>query len=60
MHRQLFLLLLYMLNIFLGVGAFAGGGMLLIRPDGSLLGMDPGWLDHSPFAEEMMKRGIKF
>ncbi len=27
----------------------AGGGMLVIKPDGSLLGMDPTWLEQAPF-----------
>jgi len=49
MNRPLFLYPLLLLHTFLGIGALAGGGMLFLKPDGSLLGMDPGWLEHSPF-----------
>ena len=49
MKRPFFLHLLFALHLFLGLGAIAGGGMLIVKPDGSFLGMDPEWLDHSPF-----------
>lgn len=49
MKRPIPLYLLCLPHILLGTSATAGGGMLLLKPDGSLLGMDPRWLDHSPF-----------
>ncbi len=49
MTRPFFLYLLFVPHLFLGISATAGGGLLLLKPDGSLLGMDPGWLDNSPF-----------
>jgi hypothetical protein len=49
MKRPFLLYLLFMPHLFLGISATAGGGLLLLKPDGSLLGMDPGWLNHSPF-----------
>jgi hypothetical protein len=54
MNRPIFLYLLYAPLIFLGIGATAGGGMLILKPDGSLLGMDPQWLDHSPFNDYLI------
>jgi hypothetical protein len=49
MNRPFFLYLLFVLHLFLGIGAITGGGMLLIQPDGALLGMDENWLEYSPF-----------
>lgn len=49
MKRPFFVYLLVVLHIFLGTGAFAGGGMLVIQPNGALLGMDPDRLSRSPF-----------
>jgi hypothetical protein len=49
MNRPFFLYLLFIPLLFLGISATAGGGLLFLKPDGSLLGMDPGWLDKSPF-----------
>jgi hypothetical protein len=40
---------LYFLHGFLGINALAGGFLLMIAPDGSLLHMDAGWLENSPF-----------
>src|SRR5260221_14569036 len=34
----------------LGVRGFAGGGSLMLAPNGSLVGMKPDWLIHTPFA----------
>ncbi|CAG5018786.1 hypothetical protein DYBT9275_06071 [Dyadobacter sp. CECT 9275] len=36
---------------FLGVGACSGGGMLVISPDGELLGMPVSVLEYSPFPD---------
>lgn len=49
MNRSLSFYLLLILLLFLGMGGFVGGGMLLIQPNGSLLGMSAEWLAHSPF-----------
>jgi len=38
------------LHLIIGISAFAGGGSLMIAPDGSLLSMKSGWLLHTPFA----------
>ncbi len=40
---------LSLLHLFIGVNATISGLLLMIRPDGSLLQMAPGWLDGSPF-----------
>lgn len=37
------------LQLLLGLGALYGGGLLALAPDGSLLGMPLGLLQHSPF-----------
>lgn len=49
MKRPFFLYLLFLLHLFLGLGAIYGGVMLLLKPDGSLLGMDTQWLANAPF-----------
>ena len=41
--------ILIVLMALLAVNAFYGGISLMLAPDGSLLGMQPGWLDKSPF-----------
>lgn len=47
--NKLPLILLCFLHLFLGINGLAGGTLLVIRPDGSLLGMQTDWLNHSPF-----------
>jgi hypothetical protein len=42
--------LLCLLHLVLGISAFAGGASLMLEPDGSLLGMKPGLLLHTPFS----------
>ncbi|MCH6232851.1 hypothetical protein [Cognataquiflexum rubidum] len=54
MKVRLFLYLLLVLHLFLGLGALSGGGMLVLQPDGSLLGMEPGWLAQSPFSSYLI------
>lgn len=54
MKSRLFLCLLLGLHLFLGLGAIAGGGMLILQADGSLLGMEPGWLAQSPFSSYLI------
>jgi len=49
MKHPFLLFPLCMLHLFLGIGALFGGLMLILKPDGSLLGMNPDWLNHSPF-----------
>jgi hypothetical protein len=41
--------ILFVLLVLLAINAFYGGISLMLAPDGSLLGMQPGWLDKSPF-----------
>jgi hypothetical protein len=41
--------ILYLLLLLLAINAFYGGISLMLAPDGSLLGMQPGWLNKSPF-----------
>ena len=60
MKAQVFLFMLCALLLFLGLGAFAGGGMLILQPDGSLLGMDPGWLSESPFSSYLIPGFLLF
>ncbi|MCS4433482.1 hypothetical protein [Aquiflexum gelatinilyticum] len=60
MMTRLFLYMLLGLHLFLGLGALAGGGMLVLQPDGSLLGMEPGWLAQSPFSSYLIPGFILF
>lgn len=60
MKAKFFLFLLCALLLFLGLGAFAGGGMLVLQPDGSLLGMEPGWLAQSPFSSYLVPGFLLF
>jgi hypothetical protein len=41
--------ILIVLLVLLAINAFYGGISLMLAPDGSLLGMQPGWLEKSPF-----------
>ena len=47
-HRLL-VSLLSLLHLFLGINGLIGGILLVIRTDGSLLGMQADWLNRSPF-----------
>lgn len=47
--KSIFYYLLCTLHLFLGINATYGGVLLILKPDGSLLGMQKGWLDKSPF-----------
>jgi hypothetical protein len=42
--------ILYLLLMLLSANAFYGGISLILAPDGSLLGMNTGWLEKSPFS----------
>jgi len=43
------IILLCSLHLFLGINGLAGGILLIIKPEGSLLGMNVDWLNRSPF-----------
>jgi hypothetical protein len=60
MKARLFLYLLLVLHLFLSLGALAGGGMLVLQPDGSLLGMEPGWLAQSTFSSYLIPGFLLF
>lgn len=51
MKRPAAVYILIALHLFLGVCGIAGGALLMIRPDGYLLGMEEGWLAHAPFSD---------
>lgn len=51
--------LLCLLLLFLSVGALYGGGALIIKPDGSLLHMQP-WLSKIPFPDFLIPGIILF
>lgn len=42
--------ILYLLLMLLSANAFYGGISLILAPDGSMLGMNTGWLEKSPFS----------
>jgi hypothetical protein len=46
---RLSIILLCLLHLFLGTNGVIGGILLMIRTDGSMLGMQSDWLSHSPF-----------
>jgi hypothetical protein len=50
MKRPLETWILVALLVMLAINAFYGGVSLMLAPDGSLLGMKPGWLNNSPFS----------
>ena len=54
MKRPFEIYILYLLLLLLAVNAFYGGISLILAPDGSLLGMQPGWLEKSPFSSYLI------
>lgn len=50
-RRPFAVTLLYVLLIFLGVGALAGGGALVIDPSGEMIKMPISLLERSPFSD---------
>ncbi len=60
MKFPFFLYLLFSLHLFLGLGAITGGGMLILKLDGSLLGMETGWLSQSPFSSYLIPGFLLF
>lgn len=49
LKKSIFYYLLCALHLFLGINASYGGILLMLKPDGSLLGMNKDWLNDSPF-----------
>ena len=49
MKRPVELYILWFWMFFLALNGIMGGGMLMLKPDGSLLQMQPNWLDQTPF-----------
>ncbi|MBN2805205.1 MAG: hypothetical protein JXR22_00975, partial [Prolixibacteraceae bacterium] len=45
------LYILWVWMAFLSLNGIMGGGMLMIKPDGSLLGMQANWLDQTSFPD---------
>ncbi|MFN8252026.1 MAG: hypothetical protein U0V75_09110 [Ferruginibacter sp.] len=54
MKKPAVVYLLASLHLLLGINAVAGGCMLIAKPDGSLLGMEQGWLNASPFSNYLV------
>lgn len=47
--NHLFRFLLLSIHLLLSINGLIGGMLLMIKPDGSMLQMDPTWLDKTPF-----------
>jgi len=60
MRRSFFQYLLFGLHLFLGMGATSGGLMLLLNPNGTLLGMDLKWLENTPFNSYLIPGFVLF
>lgn len=60
MKQPALLYLLCGLHLFLSLGALTGGFLMIINPNGSLLGMNPAWLQHSPFTNYLIPGLILF
>lgn len=60
MKRPIALYFLLLTLIIVSTGALSAGAMLIMRPDGSLLGMQPEWLEHSPFKNYLLPGIILF
>src|SRR5581483_1341959 len=52
--------LLVGLEVFIGLGALAGGGLLMLSPDGRLLGMRLSVLDGTPFKDFLVPGLVLF
>lgn len=59
MKRPIEVYILCLLLLFVSLGALYGGGSLIVRPDGSLLGMQP-WLHKQPFPNFLIPGIILF
>lgn len=60
MKRSFFLYFIYLLHLILSFTSLVGGAMLVIKPDGSLLGMQTEWLNESPFKNYLIPGLILF
>lgn len=60
MKRSIFLYFIYLLHLILSFTSLIGGAMLVLKPDGSLLGMQTEWLDQSPFKNYLIPGLILF
>lgn len=60
MKRPPELYFLFFLHLLLSLNAMIGGGLLVIEPNGSLLGMNPEWLYNTPFANYTLPGFILF
>lgn len=58
--HKLYIFLLCLLHIFLGINGLVGGILLVIKTDGTLLGMQSNWLDHSPFKNYLVPGVLLF
>jgi len=58
--HPLIITILVILHILLSIGAIAGGGVLILAPDGSLMGMPVSYLDNSPFSSFLIPGLILF
>lgn len=54
MKKPFAVYLLVALIIFSGISAITGGAMMIVKTDGSLLAMEPGWLAGSPFTSYLI------
>lgn len=59
MKRPIEVYVLCLLLLFVSVGALYGGGALVLKPDGSILGMEP-WLSKMPFPNFLLPGIILF
>lgn len=60
MKRSFFLYFIYLLHLILSFTSLVGGTMLILKPDGSLLGMQTDWLNQSPFKNYLIPGLILF
>ncbi len=60
MKRPLITWLLPILHLLISLNALVAGFLMLIKPNGSLLKMEPGWLEHSPFRDYLIPGLILF
>lgn len=54
MKRPFEIYILFLFLVLLSANAFYGGLSMIFSPDGSLLGMEPGWLKNTPFNDFMI------
>ncbi|OGD23705.1 MAG: hypothetical protein A2Y70_05120 [Candidatus Aminicenantes bacterium RBG_13_64_14] len=59
-HKPFLLYILLACLTLLGLGAMGGGGALVIRPDGGLLGMPLSMLEKSPFKSFLLPGAVLF